>query len=168
MSLNISTESLRSLIALVEKREKLTAELEAIEKQIVAAIGGQTPVVKTVSSRKIRGGELGNARSVKVPKKRGKRGAIKELILAGLKEAGDAGIAVRHLAAKLGIKPGSVHVWFGTTGKKSGLTEALGKGVYRLKESIGAETPQSLLKAPKPKATRKAVKISAKKTTQKK
>ena len=162
MSLNISTASLRSLIALVEKREKLTAELEAIENQIAAAIGGSTPVVKTVSSRKIRGGELGNARSVKAQKKRGKRGAIKELILAGLKEAGDAGIAVRHLAAKLGLKPGSVHVWFGTTGKKSGLTEALGKGVYRLKESIGVETPQSSLKAPKPKIARKNEQLGAK------
>ena len=78
------------------------------------------------------------------------------MILAGLKEAGEAGIAVRHLAAKLGLKPGSVHVWFGTTGRKSGLTEALGKGIYRLKQSVGAETPANLLKAPKPKTTGKA------------
>lgn len=84
-------------------------------------------------------------------------------ILAGLKEAGDAGIAVKHLAAKLSLKPGSVHVWFGTTGKKSGLTEALGKGVYRLKESIGAETDQKLLEAPKPKAGKPARKVRAKK-----
>jgi hypothetical protein len=155
MSLNISTASLRSLIILAEKREKLMAELASIEKQIAAAIEGSTPVVKTVSSRKIRGGELGNARLPRVPKKRGKRGAMKELILAGLKEAGDAGIAVRHLAAKLALKPGSVHVWFGTTGKKSGLTEALGKGIYRLKQSVGAETPSNLLKAPKQKVTKK-------------
>jgi hypothetical protein len=78
--------------------------------------------------------------------------------LAALKEAGEAGIAVRHLAAKLGLKSGSVHVWFGTTGKKSGLTEALGKGVYRLKESIGAGPAQSSLEAPKPKLRKRSVK----------
>ncbi len=154
MSLNISTASLRSLLALAEKREKLTAELASIEKQIAAAIEGSTSVVKTVSSRKIRGGELGNARLPRAPKKRGKRGAVKKMILAGLKEAGEAGIAVRHLAAKLGLKPGSVHVWFGTTGKKSGLTESLGKGVYRLKQAVGVETQGEAPEAPKPKAVK--------------
>ena len=117
-----------------------------------------------------KGHKTGNGRkrgrTVKAAK-RGKRGALKELILAGLKEAGEAGVAVKHLAAKLGLKPGSVHVWFGTTGKKSGLTEALGKGVYRLKNSVGADTEQSLLEAPKPKATgiaaKKPRKVRAKK-----
>ncbi len=156
MSLNISTESLRSLLVLAEKREKLTAELAAIEKQIAAAIEGSTPVIKTVSSRKIRGGELGNARLPRAPKKRGKRGAIKELILAGLKEAGDAGIAVRHLAAKLGLKPGSVHVWFGTTGKKLSEIEKTGKGTYRLKDSSAkAEAPASLDEPERAKPTKK-------------
>ena len=153
MSLNISIASLRSLLALAEKREKLTGELSSIEAQIAATLGGNTPISKNRAVRKTRP-------PTKTPRKRGKRGAIKELILAGLKEAGEAGIAVRHLAAKLGLKPGSVHVWFGTTGKKSGLTEALGKGIYRLKQSVGAETPASLLKAPKQKVAKKLPKRS--------
>lgn len=95
--------------------------------------------------------------------RRGKRGKVKELILAGFKEAGEAGIAVKHLAAKLAIKPQNIHVWLHTTGKKNGLTEALGKGVYRLKESIGAETDQKFLEAPKPKTVKTARKPHAKK-----
>lgn len=155
MSLNLSTASLRSLIALTEKREKLTAELASVEKQIATAIGGNTiasPAPRTQKSQ---------ARPVK---SRGKRGAVKELVLAGLKDAGEAGIAVKHLATKLAIKPQNLHVWFHTTGKKSGLVEAVGKGIYRLKQAVGVETPSSIVKVPTPKAPAKV----AKKTRRKK
>lgn len=146
MSLNLSSASLRELVTLTEKREKLTNELSAIEAQIAAAIGGTSPK----NGRKVE-----SKRAVKAQKKRGKRGAVKELVLAALKEAGEAGIAVKHLAAKLAIKPQNLHVWFHTTGKKSGLVEAAGKGVYRLKQAVGVETPASIVKAPKPAVSRK-------------
>ncbi|TXI88008.1 MAG: hypothetical protein E6Q40_04205 [Cupriavidus sp.] len=149
MSLNLSSTSLRALISLTEKREKLLGELSAIEVKISSALDG-TSVGSVKPSR--RGGEVGNTRTAK-PAKRGKRGAIKEMILAGLKEAGEAGIAVKHLAAKLAIKPQNIHVWLHTTGKKSGLVKALGKGVYRLEESLGLDTPK--VEAPKPVVTAK-------------
>lgn len=157
MNLNLSSASLRSLIALTEKREKLTAELTSVEKQIAAAIDGNTTASPAPRIQK------SQARPVK---SRGKRVAVKELILAGLKEAGDAGIAVKHLAAKLGIKPQNIHVWLHTTGKKSGLVKALGKGVYRLEESLGVEAPK--IEAPKPKATKSTTKKVKKKLPKKK
>ena len=157
MSLNLSTASLRSLIALAEKREKLTDELASIEKQIVAAIGGNATVSPAPRIQK------SQVRSIK---RRGKRGAVKEMILAGLKEAGEAGIAVKHLAAKLGIKPQNIHVWLHTTGKKSGVIKALGKGVYRLEEAIGVEAPK--IGAPKPRGTWSTVKKAKKKLSKKK
>jgi len=172
MSLNLSTDTLRSILSLSEKRDALLAELQNVETEISKVLGGGVAAKAATLGHETGHGRTAAGSSPKVPTarrsepaKRGKRGAVKELILAGLKEAGEAGIAVRHLAAKLGIKPGSVHVWFGTTGKKSGLTEALGKGVYRLKESIG-ETPQPSLKAPRPKMTASVPKpkISAKKS----
>ena len=86
--------------------------------------------------------------------------------MAGLKEAGEAGIAVRHLAAKLAIKPQNLHVWLHTTGKKSGLIEAAGKGVYRLKQAVGVESPNSIVEVPKPKATTKVAKKARKKKRQ--
>lgn len=155
MSLNLSTDSLRSLLSLSEKRDALLAELQKIETEISKAFGSRTAVETTTSSHK-----TGNGRSVSVPSakagkgkkasaKRGKRGAVKELILAGLKEAGEAGIAVKHLAAKLAIKPQNLHVWFHTTGKKTDLVEAAGKGVYRLKKSAVTESASSSPKAPK-------------------
>ena len=156
MSLNLSSASLRSLIVLTEKREKLTIELATVEKQIAAAIGGDSNANPTP--------KIGKGRA-KAAKKRGKRGAVKELILAGLKEAGEAGIAVKHLAAKLAIKPQNIHVWLHTTGKKSGLVEAAGKGIYRLKQAVGVETQGEVPEAPKPKVTarRKASKVVSKK-----
>lgn len=166
MSLNLSSASLRALIPLTEKREKLLGELSAVEAKISAALGTTVASAKPTTRR---GGEVGNTRSAKPAKrgsKRGKRGAVKELILAGLKEAGEAGIAVKHLAAKLAIKPQNLHVWFHTTGKKSGLVKALGKGVYRLEESLNMETPK--IKAPKPEVIQRVSKAAAKaKTTAK-
>lgn len=166
MNLNISTTSLRALIVLTEKREKLTDELATVEKQITSAIGGTASKIQTPKIRK--GTEGGNGRTAKAPKKRAKRGAVKELILAGLKEAGEAGIAVKHLAVKLGIKPQNIHVWLHTTGKKGGFVKALGKGVYRLEESIGVATAQSSLNAPKPEPIRMTLKVRKKKTSKKK
>jgi len=168
MSLNLSTASLRSILVLAEKREGLVAEIEKIDGQISKSLGDGLIGNGRVTTGHLVGNGRKTSRSVSVKAtrktvKRGKRGAVKELILAGLKEAGEAGIAVKHLAAKLAIKPQNIHVWIHTTGKKNGLIEAVGKGVYRLKQSIGVETLTELLKAPKPKVTRKAPKPNKKK-----
>lgn len=157
MSVNLSTTTLRSLLSLSEKRDALLGELQKVETELSKVLGSGTSPKAAA-----RGHETGHGRksgdSSKrssatgrgVSTKRGKRGAVKELILAGLKEAGNAGIAVKHLAAKIGIKPQNIHVWLHTTGKKSGLIKALGNGVYRLEESIGVETSQDSFEAPKP------------------
>lgn len=107
MTLNVSSESLRSILKLAEKRESLAAELARIEGQIAQALGGVPDITKA-------GHDTGHGRKVKraTGRKRGKRGAVKEAILAGLREAGKAGIAVKHLASKLAIKPQNIHVCF--------------------------------------------------------
>jgi len=140
------------LVPLTEKREKLLEKLSAIEAQISSALNGGT--AKATARRGGSGGKIRSAKPVKQSGNGGKRGAVKELILAGLKEAGEAGIAVKHLAAKLAIKPQNLHVWLHTTGKKSGLIEAVGKGVYRLKQAVGVETSESIVEVPKPKLPR--------------
>ncbi len=47
-----------------------------------------------------------------------KAGATKDAIIELVKGAGKAGITVKEIAAKLGVKPQRIHVWFGSTGKK--------------------------------------------------
>lgn len=177
MSLAFSNASLRAVLQLSEKRDTLILQLQKIDTEISNVLrGGSTLKNSPVPTKDT----VGNARkgdrkakmlpqaAVPVAKKRkvtkrGRRGGVKELILAGLKEAGKAGIAVKHLAVKLGLKPKNIHVWIHTTGKKHGLIEALGKGVYRLEESMGVETADSKFQAPKPKIARKARNAKAKK-----
>ena len=160
MNPNLSSASLRSLLVLAEKREGLVAEIEKVDGQISKVLGegggsfvenGRVISLGHVVGNGHKKARVGSTKSARKTAKRGKRGAVEELILAGLKEAGEAGIAVKHLAAKLGIKPQNIHVWLHTTGKKNGLVKALGKGVYRLEESLGMEAPK--VEAPKPKVT---------------
>jgi hypothetical protein len=141
MSLNLTTASLRELLSLTEKRETLACELAAINAKIEAALSGTTALP---SARKSLGGDqVGNRRPVKASRKRGKRGATKEAILAALKTAGSAGIAVRNLAASLGLKNQNVHVLFHTTGKKIREIEKAGKATYRFKGTEGAKPDPS-------------------------
>ncbi len=175
MSLNLSTATLRSVLSFSEKRDALLAELHKVETEISKALGSGVAAKAATLGHETGHGRTAGSSSPKVsakrktvPANRGKRGAVKELILAGLKEAGEAGIAVRHLAAKLAIKPQNIHVWLHTTGKKSGLTEALGKGVYRLKQAVGVEAPSSIVEVPKPKVARKKKEKAAGKSRKKK
>lgn len=145
----------------------LTISIANIEAQIAAALGGTSPRSGKGAVRETRqGGELGNGRAVKPPKKRGKRGATKELILEALKAAGAVGISVKELSAKLGLKNQNVHVWFNTTGKKLAKIEKTGKGTYRLNESgAKAEAPVATEKSAKVKTSRVSnPQISAKKS----
>ncbi len=47
-----------------------------------------------------------------------KSGATKDAVIELVKGAGKAGITVKEIAAKLGVKRHGVDVWFGSTGKK--------------------------------------------------
>ncbi len=127
---NLSTAGLEKLIALVKKRESLQAEIAAVEQQLSVALGATSaPVAKAPKTRKVRGkGKKAKAAPVAAvkeapkaaaakPVKKGKRGALKESVLAALTAAGPAGIAVKDLSAKLGVKNQNLHVWFSTTGK---------------------------------------------------
>jgi hypothetical protein len=145
MSFDLSSAAIRALIPLVEKREKLARELEAVDQRIAVAYDGSPAASK---DRKVLVSKTTTAPKVK----RGKRGAVKELILAGLREAGEAGIAVKHLAAKLGIKPQNIHVWLHTTGKKTGLIKTVSKGIYALKKPLAWPRP----KAPSPLRSQKS------------
>ncbi len=61
---------------------------------------------------------------------RGKRGAVKEAIIEVVQAAGKAGISVKDVASKLGVKYGNVSVWFGSTGKKVREIKRVGRGTY--------------------------------------
>lgn len=113
-------------MVLVERREKLERQIQDINQQLSRVISGKA--LSSSARKPFKGPKV-----AKVSRgKRVKRGELKELILSALHEPGDAGMAVKHLAQKVGAKPVNVHAWFASTGKKGGLTEAVGRGICRL------------------------------------
>jgi len=163
MSLNLSSSSLRGLIPLVEKRERLIEELSAVEGQITAALGGNAALPDRTAKRKGRGGSP----AVRPTRPAGKRGKTKERILEALKAAGATGIAVKTLSSNLGLKNQNVHVWLSTTGKKFPEIERLGTGVYRFNSpAAGEETPPAQEKASRPRKIRNSKRKAAPRKSQ--
>lgn len=150
-----SVATLRQLIGLAEKREKLTAELEAIEARLSAALkASPSAAVSIKPGRKasvVKAGRPAKAAN-------GKRGAIKGFILDTLQAAGEAGVAVKDLASSLGVKPGNIHVWFATTGKTIKEIQKVGPGIFRLNGHNGSKPEASapVEAAPAPKAAKRS------------
>jgi len=98
---DLTSSQLQQLIQLVKEKEDLLKKLAAVDRSLTA----------------LDAGEVDNGASAPT-KRRKRRGALKEKLLAALTAAGKNGLSVKELAAKLNAKPGSVAVWFYTTGKK--------------------------------------------------
>lgn len=135
----ITTATLRNVIRLAEKRDALVAKIEKLEKTINSAAASKA---KSAAPAKRRGrpakavaapkaAPAKKAVASKAAKSGGRRGAVKEQIVAALKASGSKGVSVKDLSSKLGIKAGNIHVWFATTGKTVGVAK-VAPGVYRL------------------------------------
>jgi hypothetical protein len=144
----LTSTTLRSITGLTDKLSATIDELKKIEQTILSSLSGEAPapakrgrkpkaaaVKAKAPAKKAVAAKAPVAKAAKAPvaaKKSGKRGAIKEQIVAALQKAGAKGASVKDISAKLGVKPGNVHVWFATTGKTVGV-EKVAPGVYRLK-----------------------------------
>ncbi len=124
----LTSAQLGELSKLVALKEKLQAELHAVESKLenLGATGG--------SGAKRRGrppGKPAKASGAKRgPKKGSKPGYLKAKVVEALKSAGAAGLTIKELAAKVGSKPNNLNSWFYTTGKK--VAKKLGDGKYAL------------------------------------
>lgn len=153
MSLNnITSSELRRLISIVERKEGVKEELAKIESKLSAYLSPEpaTPIARvdrrTRAARALHVSEALGAKAhrskarqtvVKTVSSRGpkpgqRRGALKDSILSALQKAGADGLAVKDLAAALGVKSQNVHVWFSSTGRKvKGVTKiAAGRWKY--------------------------------------
>lgn len=128
---HLTSDTLRNLIPLTEKRHELIQNLRSLESDIAAALTGTaTTVVKIVVPANT---ETKAKAPKRVAKGRSGRGRLKEQILALLEAADGAGLGVKEIADKLGVKAGNVYVWFGSTGKA--LTTKVARGRYTVKKS---------------------------------
>ena len=135
----LNTSILESLIKLTKKRDILLDELKKLEAAITSVTSGGKSEPATVRRRRSPGRRRSAAPAAEIKTAKdseaqtGRRGALKARILAALRAAGDKGVAVKELSAKLGVKNQNVHVWFSSTGKKLGTIQRVGAGRYRLK-----------------------------------
>lgn len=141
---SFTSDSLKSLSKLLDKKGSLVAEIQKIEAEIASVFTGKS--VKRSGKRRGRPAK-------KAPKaaNRGPRGALGKSILQALESAGSVGVKVADLAKTLKINGTNIHVWFATTGKKNKAIKKVGKGHYALD-----------LKAPKAPVVKNTVKAKGK------
>ncbi|MEI8387158.1 MAG: hypothetical protein WCG76_06130 [Verrucomicrobiota bacterium] len=127
---HITSDSLRSLLSLTDKKEQLIKAIADVENQIVRTLKGAATTTKEVAKAVT---PFKKARKAKKSgkAKASKSGGLKERILGVLQAAGDEGLRVKDIAAKLASNPANISVWFSTTGKK--ITTKLAPGLYAAK-----------------------------------
>jgi septal ring factor EnvC (AmiA/AmiB activator) len=102
---SLSAADLKRLTKLLEKRDALKEQVEALN----AEIDSFAQPTKATKAPKAKGTPAAKA----APKaKRGKRGKLTESVLAVVKEAGSNGITIKEIAGKLGRNTGAIHTWF--------------------------------------------------------
>jgi len=117
MSLSsLSSANISKLIELIKEKGSLEAKLSKVISAIDALGSGKK--AKAVAPAK-RG-----------PRRGRRRTSLKDAILKALDSAGKAGASVKELAASLKANPGSVSVWFYTTGKKVKGLKKIAPGRY--------------------------------------
>lgn len=122
MSLSdLSSAQLQHLIELIQEKESLQRQLAKVDTAL-ARLDGGSPAPRKFGKRR--------ARKVK-----GAKGAtLKEKVLDVLAKAGPSGLSVKDLAAKAGVKLGSLSVWIYTTGKKVPGLKKIAPGRYTYSE----------------------------------
>ena len=92
------------MIQLIKEKEALQAKLA----KVIAALDGLESGTPKKEAKVPKGG----------PRRGRRRAKLKDKILKALQAAGKVGRSVKELADDLKANPGSVSVWFYTTGKK--------------------------------------------------
>jgi hypothetical protein len=112
---SLSSAQIKQLIQLIKEKESIEAKLLRVTKSLNAFEQGK-------AARK--------AAATRSPRRGRRRTKLKEAILKALQVAGKGGLTVKELAASLKANPGSVSVWFYTTGKNVKGLKKIGPGKY--------------------------------------
>jgi len=144
---HITSQSLRRVLSLTERKDELVKLIGEIETEIAKVLsGGTAPVAKARPATK----------SSPVRKARGKArsGGLKDKIISALVAAGPQGLRVKEIAGKVGSPAGNISVWLSTTGKN--LTTKLEPGLYTVK-GTKPDAPVPAASVVKPTAAVEAV-----------
>lgn len=141
---SLKPEVLRELAKLAEQKAALVKQISEIDNKINAVAKGLPPAKsKAVAATKAARGSAA-AKKTETKAKSGRRGQLKEQILALLEKAGTAGMAVKEISKTLGVKNQNIHVWFSTTGKKvEGVTKLDGAKYAWLPTATQHQQPEA-------------------------
>ncbi|MCK9361942.1 hypothetical protein M0Q28_07035 [Patescibacteria group bacterium] len=148
---HITSQSLRRVLNLTERKDELVKLVSELETEIAKSLTGAKATFGKAFSKAVSKPVSQPSKVAKKPAKarKGKRGGLKDRVLALLAAAGDKGLRVKDIASKLGTSTGNVSVWFSTTGKS--LTTKLQPGRY----AISAGTAVDVKPASSPARTAK-------------
>ena len=144
----IASADLKQVVTLVEQKETLLAQVAKLDAELTSIESGYTTAPAAPAK-----GKPGRKPGRPAKAKTGGRGAMKAAITELLQGAGESGLTVQDIAAKLKAKPGNVHVWFGSTGKAIKEIKKLGPGKYAWAgTAVPVATPAPAAKTEEPKA----------------
>lgn len=127
----LSSQQFKKVYKLIQEREALQARIESISRQIESLVGEPYSAVAPAGTKR-RGRKPGQIAALGVGrpgrKRRSKRGEVTARVLEAVREAGPAGITVRELSEKLGIRNQNLHAWFQNIGKKKSELKKVGEG----------------------------------------
>ena len=127
---NVPSSTLRQLVRLTERKERLLAQVQEIDRQMIRVQNkfgipsrdGDQRASVTVS--RAPGGPV---------RRRSKRGALKEKIVRALRSAGKKGATVGELSKKLRVPSANLYVWFNGTGRSVPGIKKIGIAKYQLR-----------------------------------
>jgi len=123
---NISRAELTRLMKLIERKEALQAQIDAIDRELRSPGAAPAASAAEVPARVRRPRKATPAPADGAPSP--KRGAVRDAILGLMQAAGPGGITVKEIAEKLGKPPGHIHTWFSITGRGIVNVRKLGGG----------------------------------------
>ena len=133
---SFTSASVRSLVSLAEKREKLLTRVKSLEMEIASVLSNLPAGISTGKGRTLKN-LIKPARGSRTRRSHHQKpGALKERILEILRVAGDSGVTVSEIAEELSIRPANIHVWFSTTGKRLEEVKKIAPGRFRYYVSI--------------------------------
>jgi len=99
-------------------------------------LAGSAPAAKSSASIRKVGRPAKAAPKSKGPgkgrRRSGRRGALREKIVAALRQAGSSGVRIKDLAKNLNVPNRNLQVWFATTGKKTPGVKKIAPGTFKI------------------------------------
>lgn len=125
----LTSADLKRIATLLEQREELQARIAQLNSQLAAFEGGD--VTPAAIPERPRSAVVPATAQVRPSAgRRAKRGALKAVVLEQVKNAGRAGITVKDIAARIGVKYNRIFTWFYTTGRNITEIKKVGPGKY--------------------------------------